>query len=322
MTSPTIPKPAQPLPITLLCFLTCCISFGCKQKNTTPTPHARHSKTSHKGYPLTVLDGRGKTLRFLSPPKRIVVAGASLYTEIIADLQATKRLVGIGQAPDNPPALKKLETFGKPWPLNLEKVLALRPDLVLGTVSPYRQKLERIARLRVFAGGSPQGAIRSLQDIRRLVFSIDLILHGNIRRATRWKTKTKQICQQLLTRYPKPKKAVRVAIVYLPKEQGTTLYVTGSNSPAHEMLQMAGGVNVFAAHRGTPISIETLIQANPDVLLTAPSYTSRFLRHQALSSLRAIQAKRVIGIHPARYTSTRYHKALQRFLQAFTNHKR
>src|SRR5262245_40620061 len=68
-------------------------------------------------------------------PNRIVTLSPSLG-ELAADLLGDNldRLVGVSEFTDYPPALKKVNSVGPYHQFNLERVLALKPDLVLATL--------------------------------------------------------------------------------------------------------------------------------------------------------------------------------------------
>ena len=83
-------------------------------------------------YPVTVIDDRGIEVTINSQPNRIVVAGIPLYTEIMIDLGALDRLIAVAGSPDNPPEVADLPTVGPSFSPNVEVIISLEPDLVLG----------------------------------------------------------------------------------------------------------------------------------------------------------------------------------------------
>jgi len=87
---------------------------------------------SAQKYPVTVVDDRGLEIRIERQPSRIVVAGVPLYTEILIDLGALDRLIAVAESPDNPPEVADFPTVGPSFSPNVEVILSLEPDLVLG----------------------------------------------------------------------------------------------------------------------------------------------------------------------------------------------
>jgi len=83
-------------------------------------------------YPVTVIDDRGLEVTINSEPNRIVVGGIPLYTQIIIDLGSIDRLIAVAESPDNPPEVGNLPTVGPSFSPNVEVILSMEPDLVLG----------------------------------------------------------------------------------------------------------------------------------------------------------------------------------------------
>ena len=291
--------------------------IGCKKKQNPKAKkqvHHTKGKSTTQGYPAQAKDERGKLIVLEKKPKRIVVGGTPLYTEIVIDLGAKDRLVGITNSSDNPPEAKGIPLVGPSWPLNIEKVLSLRPDLVLCAMAKFRDKLEKDAKMKVFTGGRKHGSLTSLQDIYTLITRLDTLLYGNQKRSQKLLKKLKAKLKALSAKVDK-KTTQKVGIFYVPKEQSQRIYVTHSKSPAHELLQMAGGKNVFAEMKGSAASIELLLTKNPDIIITDPKHVSRVYNHRSLKSLKAVKNKKVFGIRASHYTSSRMDKVLKRLIR-------
>ena len=79
---------------------------------------------------LQVQDDRGVKVSFSAPPQRIVSLLPSL-TEAVCALQACDRLVGVDRYSNWPPKVKALPQLGGLDDTPLERVVQLRPDVVL-----------------------------------------------------------------------------------------------------------------------------------------------------------------------------------------------
>jgi len=82
----------------------------------------------------TVTDDRGRSLTLPRPPLRVVSLLPSL-TETVCALQACARLVGIDRHSDWPAAVRNLPRLGGLEDTQIERIVALKPDLVLAAVS-------------------------------------------------------------------------------------------------------------------------------------------------------------------------------------------
>ncbi|HZP89432.1 MAG TPA: helical backbone metal receptor [Actinomycetota bacterium] len=93
------------------------------------------SSASESSFPLTMRDDDGVSVTLQAPPRRIITFAPSA-TEIVFALGLGDRLVGVsGPYDDYPPAAKRIQEVGGAGDFgvdpNIEKVVALRPDLFL-----------------------------------------------------------------------------------------------------------------------------------------------------------------------------------------------
>jgi iron complex transport system substrate-binding protein len=86
---------------------------------------------------IRLVDDAGQTLEFERPPQRIISLTPHL-TELLFAVGAGAQLVGVDSASDYPQAARALPRVGDYSRVNFERVLALRPDLVLVWVGGNR----------------------------------------------------------------------------------------------------------------------------------------------------------------------------------------
>ncbi len=108
---------------------------GCAGSSATRSAPLTSSSASGTAFPLTMRDDDGVSVTLQAPPRRIVTFAPSA-TEIVFALGLGDRLVGVsGPYDDYPPAAKRIEEVGGAGDFgvdpNIEKVVALRPDLFL-----------------------------------------------------------------------------------------------------------------------------------------------------------------------------------------------
>ena len=83
---------------------------------------------------VTVTDDRGRSLKLTQPPQRIVSLLPSL-TETVCALQACGRLVGVDRYSNWPASVQGLPKLGGLEDTQVERLVSLKPDLVLAAVS-------------------------------------------------------------------------------------------------------------------------------------------------------------------------------------------
>jgi hypothetical protein len=118
-----------------------------------------------------------------APAERIVVAGTPLYTEILIDLGALDRIVGVSESADNPKEVEKLPKVGPAFNPNTEIIISLKPDVVFGAIGAVRETLERAGLIVVSLGKVGTGAIDSVTEIFRTIRSVNLVIEGDTKRA-------------------------------------------------------------------------------------------------------------------------------------------
>jgi iron complex transport system substrate-binding protein len=245
-------------------------------------------------------DDRGVTIRLEAPAQRLVALAPNL-TELVFAAGAGERLVGAARFSDFPPEARPIPRVGDAARIDLERIVALRPQLVLGWKSGNQAgDIERLGRLgyAVFVTEPAR-----LADIPRLVRVIG-VLAGTARTAERAAAGFEQEIQALRARFAaRPKVRVFYEVWHRP-----LITVNGAHVISG-VIELCGGENVFArAPVLTPtVSLEALAAAHPEVILggTGPDDGDAFARQwreSALSMLRTVPALHVNPDHLQRST--------------------
>ncbi len=254
-------------------------------------------------YPVTITDDRGKQITITKRPERIVVAGTPLYTEILIDLGALNRIVGVSESADNPPEVANVPRVGPAFNPNVEAIISLKPDVVFGAIGAIRDTLERAGLIVVSLGKKGSGAIDSVTEIFRTIRSVGLVIEGDTKRAD---TLIGKIAEEIVTiegtvldRF-KP----TVAILYPAGEQPP--FAAGRGTPENEIVLRAGGINIFpdvADYK--QVSFEEIVKRDPSVIFTDPLLIPLITQHRLLQGVKAVREKRVYGIGASQWVSSR-----------------
>jgi len=210
--------------------------------------------------PVSVTDDAGRTVTLPRPAQRIIAIAPSV-AEMAFAAGAGNRLVGVARYSTLPPGAPALPEVGDAVRVDLERIVGLKPDLVLAWRSGNRTgDYERLEKLDypVFVTESHR-----LADIGRALRAIgDLAgTHPEARRAA---ADFESGIRQLRERYAK---AARVRAFYAIWAKP---YMTVSG--AHiisDVIALCGGENVFAdVSQLTPtVSLEAIIAAKHEVIL-------------------------------------------------------
>lgn len=214
-------------------------------------------------YPLELTDQFGRELTLERLPVRIV-SGSPGNTEILFALGLEDRIVGVTDWCDYPLAAQAKPKIGNIAPLNLERVLALRPDLVLACNLNGKDPVENLTAL-----GVPTFA---LNPISFADLSAAIRLVG---RLTATETAAEQLAMELETALDKlqptgkrsgPKPKVFIAI----GTELTDLWTAGTGTFLDEAVTAMGWENIAGklGFSWGQISLEYILAQNPVVILT------------------------------------------------------
>ncbi|MDB5101014.1 MAG: putative Vitamin import system, periplasmic binding protein BtuF [Cyanobacteria bacterium RYN_339] len=192
-----------------------------------------------------------------SPARRIVSLGPAL-TEMLFALGLDQQVVGVTTYCNFPAAALAKPKIGDALHLNEERVISLRPDLIV-SVEGDRTRLDRIAKL---TGARLQVLpTRHVNDI-----------WGNFRtlgaltgRAAEAAAQTAKLQARVAALTAKPG-GTSPGVFYMVWDQ--PLMTAGQDSYLNDLITLAGGRNVVMDRSSYPsFSWEALLAANPDVIL-------------------------------------------------------
>ncbi|AKX46072.1 hypothetical protein AKN93_06850 [Thiopseudomonas alkaliphila] len=229
---------------------------------------------------------------------RIISAGGSL-SEWVVELGAENRLVGVDTTSSHPKQLTQLPSVGYQRQLAAEGVLALKPQLVLGTeeMGP-RPVLEQLAAAGVKVQILPSDADLSVLNANLL--RLGELLQAKDAADQAWQ----QFEQQLTQATPKATVNKPKMLMLFGAQHGSPL-VAGKNTVAHWLIEQVGAENL-AQHRGyKALSNEALLGLNPEVLVIADrsaeqqhALTTMLSSLPSLAKTQAVQHQQVISMDP------------------------
>lgn len=231
---------------------------------------------------VTVTDDRGKSVTLQAAPQRIVSLLPAL-TESVCALGACSRLVGVDRFSNWPVSVQQLPKLGGLDDAPLERIVALKPDLVLLAASArITQRLEGLG-IKVLALEP-----RRLGDVERVLQLLGQALQVNV--ATRvWQALDMGLDQaagQVSVR-------ARGARVYF--EVSREPYAASEASFIGELLARLGVRNVVPGTLGPfpLLNPEFVVRADPDIIMVADSGVAELRQRPGWSQMRALRNKRV-----------------------------
>lgn len=241
--------------------------------------------------PIELRDDRDATLSFTAPPQRIVTLLPSL-TESVCALGACARLVGVDRYSNWPAEVKALPRLGGLDDAQIERIVALKPDVVLAAPSTrVTQRLESLG-LKVVVLDSKTHA-----DVQRTLTLLGRLLAAP-EQAERIAATIEQDLQRAALRVPP---ALRGQRVYF--EVASAPYAAGAGSFIGETLTRLGMANAVPAELGPfpKLNPEYVVKAQPDVIMAAEREVAEMPRRPGWDRLRALQRHRTCGFPTERY---------------------
>jgi iron complex transport system substrate-binding protein len=194
----------------------------------------------------------------VSEPRRLrVVALTCSNTEIVCALGAAGMLVGVDDHSDFPvDVVARLPRVGPDLDIDVERVRALKPDLVLAslTVPGHERIVERLAAAKLpFMAPEPVSLDDVCADVRAIGAALSL--------ADRADALIGEMKAELSN--PAPPTGVRVLVEWWPKP----IISPGRRSWVNELVTLAGGVNPLGDRdvKSQPITDEDAARLEPDV---------------------------------------------------------
>lgn len=243
----------------------------------------------------TAEDQLGREIRVPDDPKRIIALAPSI-TEIIFALGQQDRLKGTTQFSNYPAEAAKLPKVGSYVRLDLERIVALNPDLCIaikdGNPKGIIDRLQSL-NIPVFAVNP-----RNLESMMQTIQKIGSILNASQKANTLVKDMRSRIQQvdALVSRIDRrPRVFIQIGI--------SPIISAGTNTFIHELVVRAGGINVAAGNRAYPhFSREQVFALAPDVLIiTSMARSGAFEKAKAdwnrLSHMPAVREKRIYTVN-------------------------
>ena len=241
-----------------------------------------------------VVSGFSRTVQAQTRPQRIVSIVPSV-TEMLFAMGAGPRVVGVGNFDRYPPeALTRTKVGGLIDP-DIERIISLKPDLVVvyGTQTDLRTQMER-AGIPIFLY-QHAGLADITTTIRELGARVGSMKESSAL-ASQIESDIADVKRRVAGR-PQP----RTMLVFgRDAETLRGIYASGGVGFLHDMVEAAGGTNVFADVKRQSIQAtgELAVARAPDVIVeigvdTASSSGRNLDAWNALPSIPAVRTKRI-----------------------------
>ena len=211
---------------------------------------------------LAVRDDTGREVRLDAPARRIVSLAPHI-TELLFDIDAGDAIVAATEYSDYPEAAKHLPRVGGLAGIDLERIVALKPDLVIAWQSgTSRAQLEALSRLGIPVFRSEP---HTLADVATTLERLGA-LTGHSREASAQAGAFRRKVAALRDSY-----ASRPPVRVFYQVWNNPLMTIGGPHLITHVIELCGGRNVFAsvAMLAPTIDVEAVVAADPQLIVTA-----------------------------------------------------
>ncbi len=242
-------------------------------------------------YPYTVKDSKGNEVVIDKEPQRIISVAPNV-TELIYALGKGDKLVGRTDYCDYPQEATKVESIGSLTDPNIEKIIELKPDVVIASTHFKDDVAKKLGDL-----GIKVVVLYNSEDFDGVYNSVNTL--GQILNAG---DKAKEVVTTIQNKVKDIKKVVE------GKEAPKVYYVVGFGKDGDftatgdtfvgQLIEMAGGDNIAKDATGWKYSLEKIIENDPEYIIVSKNYgmKDQFTSTAGYKELSAVKNGKVIEI--------------------------
>lgn len=274
--------------LTAFCVLLIVLSAGCKSAN--PSVQSNASADQHQ-----FTDETGRAVTIKTSPQRIISLAPNL-TEMLFALGLGDRVVGVTSYCDFPLEAKSKAKVGDTLQPNSERIIALKPDLVIISTSSQLEKITRQLdelKIPVYITNP-----RTVREVIASIRNLGQITGANIRAEEFVGTMNRRLdaVEQQIRSEAKP----RVFYVL----QNSPLITAGKNTFINDLINLAGAQSISGdeAKDYPQFSRETVIARAPEIIIVPQSHGTDIVSESDLrrdfATTPAVRNNRIVRVNP------------------------
>jgi len=248
-----------------------------------------------QAYPIDITDDFGNTFTIEKSPERIVSL-SPCNTEILFAVGAGDKVVGGTTYDMYPPEAVNLSKIGGFSSVNIEQVINLSPDLILAQYGNGEETINALKKLNLTVISLHPKTVDDILDNILLVGNITENDDTAISLTADMIRQMENITRQTENIPDERKPGVLYIVWHDP------IYAAGLGSYPDDLITMAGGKNIIKGEGWPIISLEQIIDKNPDIIICSGmgggSYTimEAITNNSVLAQTDAVKKKKVYPI--------------------------
>ena len=218
-----------------------------------------NAEQSEQGF-IKITDDAGRLVELAQPAQRVISLSPHV-TELIYAVGGDEKIIAAVDFSNYPVKAKDLPRVGSGYQLDIEAIVALKPDLIIAWRSGNsREQLEQLENLGLKVYYSEPEILddiaKNLRDIGKLLASQSI--------ANKKADYFLQGIKELRNRYKNTKK---VSVFYQVWNQ--PLFTVNRDHVISHIIELCGGINIYSElnYLSPQVSVESVIVRNPDVII-------------------------------------------------------
>jgi iron complex transport system substrate-binding protein len=278
--------------VTALLAVVIMVTFAaCTSSNKEAVSTEVQTGDSTTKYPYTFKDSMGREIVIEKEPTKIISVAPSI-TELVYALGKGNQLVGRTDYCDYPEEVKSVQSIGSLMEPNIEKIIELRPDIVVVSTHFKEDVAKRLEDLGIkivvlYDAKEFNGVYDSIKILGEIVNAQD---KANDLTSS-MKKKIEDVAQKV-----KDKETPKVYYVVGFGKDGD--YTATGDTFIGQMINMAGGDNTAKDATGWMFSLEKIIENDPEYIVISKNFgmKDQFITANGYKELSAVKNNKVIEI--------------------------
>jgi iron complex transport system substrate-binding protein len=268
---------------TILLFFCLGLFFSCKESN--------FSNKEISDATLEFTDYYNRKVKVKQKPQTVVSISPGI-TEILFDLGVGNKIIGRTIFCNFPKEALQIEAIGGISDANLERIIALRPQIVITSSMVRKDLVENIEKAGISIICLPErsniegvfGTIKILGKIFDKENTADSLINN-------MKNQLNEIKSTYNDNSYKP------SIYYVVGYGATGDFTAGRDTYINEIIELSGGRNIANNISNWSYSKEELFAQQPDYIIVRQEDLNHFINTAPYKDLKAVKQKKVLGIN-------------------------
>ena len=263
------------------------------QEVATETPDAVEAKTNLESgavtYPVTVKDSENNEVSFEQEPQRVISLAPNI-TEMMYQLGMETKLVGRTDYCDYPEAALTIESVGSLTEPDMEKIVSLEPDVVIASTHFSEESEAQLTDLGIkvlvlYEEHEIEGVYTMFETLGTVVNATD-----------KSQAAIEEMKSEIVTVTGMVEGQTKPTVYYVVGFGEYGDYTAGGDTFISQLITLAGGENIAKEVQGWSYSVESLLEADPEIIVIDNSMKDAFMTADNYKDLTAVKNSKVFGI--------------------------